>query len=193
MARTYYAFAAVAFLLALATFYLLAPPDRSSSFTSGEKRPLTLFDSAFWLRDSNSEPDFARLTEQTNPLTGEAYTADQVERIRELWRLFPSNSLLPRPAEDRFRKEKAEERMQNIARDLAAGSASESDLDTFYSARRREVEDRVQLVEHVLTETWPEEVMARYRGMREQDKRVLLDLDEERAAALSVLRIRKQD
>ncbi len=191
--RTLYLFAALIFFLALALFYVLAPSDTTPALIgSGDGRRLTLLDSAFWSADANAEPDFARLTDEMNPLTGERYTVEQIQRIQQLWKLFPENSLLPRPSRDRFRQEKEQERMAEVTRNMTSGSASESDIMKFYDARRREAEDRMQLVEHVLTETnWSVEVLERYKGMLAQDKVLLQRIGEEKTTALELLRERK--
>lgn len=193
--RTLYLFAAVIFFLALALFFVLAPSDTTPALVgSGEGRRLTLLDSAFWSADSGAEPDFARLTEEINPLTGEHYTEEQIKRIHQLWKLFPENSLLPRPSRDRFRREKEQERMAEITRNMTSGTASESDIQRFYDARRREAEDRIQLVEHVLTETnWSSEVLERYKGMLAQDRILLQRISEEKSTALDLLRERKSN
>lgn len=190
--RTLYLFAALIFFLMLALFFVLAPADKSPAlFGSGDGRRLTLLDSAFWSSDSGAEPDFARLSEETNPLTGERYTHEQIQRIAQLWKLFPENSLLPRPSRDRFRREKEEERMAEITKNMTSGTASESDIVRFYDARKREAEDRIQLVEHVLTETnWSAEVLERYKGMLAQDKILLQRISEEKSTALELLRER---
>ncbi len=191
--RILYACAGIIFFLGLAIFYFLAPEDNAPALLAPEagRRRLTILDSAFWSADQALEPDFARLTDETNPLTGEPYTADQVERIRTLWRLYPENSLLPQPARNRFRLEKETERFQEIARDLAAGEADLRDVEELFERRRREIQDRIQLVEHVLTESWPGDVMERYRAMLDRDRRLLEEVREERAVALEILKNKK--
>ncbi|MBE7440800.1 MAG: hypothetical protein HS115_20320 [Spirochaetales bacterium] len=186
-----YLIAGSAFFLCLIIFYVLSPANQAGSPDESPER-LTLFDTAFWTTGSDGAPDFDRLAGQINPLTGEPYSTEQIERIRKLWQLFPQNSLLPQPALNRFRQEKEEERRQNILRDLSAGEATEADAAYLFEVRRQEILDRIQLVEHVLTEDWPADTLNGYRTMLERDQQALKDLQEEKASALSILRKRRE-
>lgn len=185
-----YIIAGSAFFLCIVIFYVLSPSARDRGGEI-EERP-TIFDSAFWTAGSDAEPDFDSLSSQVNPLTGEPYSSEQIERVRKLWQLFPQNSLLPQPAQNRFRQEKEEERRQNIIRDLSAGEAAEEDAVYLFEVRRQEILDRIQLVEHVLTEDWPAETLAGYKEMLDRDRQGLRDLQEEKTSTLTLLRQRRQ-
>ncbi len=186
--RAIYLATAAVFFSIIVLFYIMAPADTNASLFSDTSRRLTLLDSEFWNAGSQSEPDFDGLHGEINPLTQTAYTSDQVERIRKLWRLFPENSLLPRPQHDRFRREKEEERISDAAADMTAGLAAESEIEFFYSRRMREIQDRMQLVEFVLTEQWPPETMERYRAMLGQDKILIERTRAERQVSLEIAR-----
>ncbi|MCE9598804.1 MAG: hypothetical protein K8S54_12625 [Spirochaetia bacterium] len=187
----YYVGGFAVFLLAIVAFYLLAPAD--SARASGiEKKRLTLLDGAFWASGESIEPAFDDLLGEMNPLTGSQYTPDQIERVRKLYRLFPQNSLLPRPASERFRKEKELERLDQLSRQITAGTASENDVKDFYAQKLREVRDRMELVQHVLTESWEEEVLVSYRNILTQDKLRETALAQEQENSLQILKNRKQ-
>ncbi|MBL8022385.1 MAG: hypothetical protein JNM27_22100 [Leptospirales bacterium] len=187
----YYAAGFAVFLFALVSFYLLAPAD-SARATGAERKRVTIFDGAFWASGDNIEPAFDELLGEMNPLTGNPYTQDQIERVRKLYRLFPQNSLLPRPASERFRKEKEQERLETLSRQITAGTATESEIKDFYAQKSREVRDRMELVQHVLTEPWEEEVLATYRNILNQDKNREALIAEELQNSLQILKNRQQ-
>ncbi|MEQ1506405.1 MAG: hypothetical protein ABMB14_29530 [Myxococcota bacterium] len=114
------------------------------------------------------DPDAALLAE-TNPLTGHAYTAAQVERIRLLRQRFPDNRLLPTtdPAVRAERQALTEAQQRRETR-IVAGVATPEEIAVFYEVQRAQVRDRIVLAEFVLMEPgWEPRIYEKYTRVRD--------------------------
>ena len=151
------------------------PPDRRIVISRGEPAPQV-----------PSESEFLNgLKGQTNPLTGEPYNEEQIRRIHYLATMFPQNRLIPRPSKDfAARTGKQTAAMDQIAREMTAGTATPERIDAYFDLQERIVKDRVQIAEFVAGESqWSEAVRAEFRSVRDQSERMLARLSDERKAA----------
>jgi microsomal dipeptidase-like Zn-dependent dipeptidase len=105
---------------------------------------------------------------QTHPITGEPYTKDEITRLKYLRKVFPHNLLLAKTNDTATTLSVARQiaRQEERARRMTAGTASEAEIHTYYDLQRRLVEDRIQLVNFVLSESeWNDDVRSRYQNV----------------------------
>jgi len=109
---------------------------------------------------------FDHLLKEINPLTGQRFTRAQVDRISALHRQYPENTLLGRFLSPPAERAEERRRERELSRRITAGEASRDEIDRYFDRRRRTLEDRLQLLRHVLGESrWDRGVHQRYRAM----------------------------
>jgi microsomal dipeptidase-like Zn-dependent dipeptidase len=130
-----------------------------------------------------------------HPITGERYTHREIKRLKLLRRRVPDNPLVPKalnPAEEAAWRRRAEAQ-KAIARRMAAGTASDVEIEAYYAYERELVEARLELVGFVLTETqWDAATKDRYRRVQAASERQLTRIAARRAHSLALHKRRRE-
>jgi hypothetical protein len=180
--------APVGLILAVSVFFVFGrsrEPGRESGALRNERLGIKGQGDSFSVSDVPPVKEYLKgMKDKTNPLSGEAYTEEQIHRIHYLATVFPKNSLVPRPfPEFDEQLERRASAMNQIARDITSGMATPERVDEYFDYQERTLKERIEIAEFILKEdAWPAETKSQFKALSEQASRNMTRLHDDRKA-----------